>query len=809
MFLMAKSHHTSVFMIKHFFRISLRNMARSKVYSTMNIAGLAVGLAGFIVVLLYLNHELNYDKWSPELKKVYKVSLRSDEEVFETTAAPLAVLLAEKTSEIQTATRIQSGGDYEVPLSAGDTKLYATGSVEVDSNFLKVFPLEIVAGNRLNSLDKPNAVIISTELSEKLFGKSDPIGKTIGIYNDIKAEVTAVFAVLPGPSHLNIQFAWRSPWANDNNHWGNMSYETYIKTKTALPVEKVDAAINPIYYNERVKKDDQSYDAFRAAGHTGGLFADAVGSIHNFPRHGSTNFKTVAVLVVLAFLLLIAGAINFSNLSIAASIRRAKEVGIRKTLGSSRWQLVRQFLGETAMQCMISLVLALIIAQLVLPLFAKSFGIELSFFGANNFGFILLQILASLLIVIILSGLYPAVVLSLVNTNKVLKGEYSTGSKGRTLRNGLIVAQFVVAAFFVFAILVINKQIRFMETRDKGFSGQQVVRIEATQRSRDKNFEATRTALLTVPGVTLVSKSTKIPGEKFSDTSTFRFNYAGAQHRIASVKISADYFSTLDVKLVKGRLFDERQTDQQTRSAILNETAARKLGGDDVLGKPVFFEGCDTVPVQVVGIVRDFNVQGMETAVQPMIYTIGNKACLFQSGGAMLVKINSDKAAGTIAALTQVWKSVEPELPIRYSFLDDNFQRLFAAHVRLQQIISVFAIIAIVISIMGLFAMTAYLTGQRKKEIGVRKVLGASVSNLASLLSKDFIRLVVLSVIIAIPIGYWATNQWLDTFVYRINPGWPLFALAAGLVLLIAIITVGFQTIKAAKSNPVDSLRSE
>ncbi len=796
-------------MIKHFFRISLRHIARSKVYSTINIAGLAVGLAGFIVVLLYLNHELNYDKWSPELKKVYKISLRSDEEVFETTAAPLAGFLAGKASEIQAATCLQASGDFEVPLTAGDTKLYATGSVEVDSNFLKVFPLDIVAGNRVNSLDKPNAVIISTELSEKLFGKTEAVGKSIKIYNSIDAEVTAVFAPPSGPSHLDVQFAWRSPWAKGNNHWGNMSYDTYVKTKNELSVSKVDAAINPLYYNERIKKDGQSYEAFLAAGHTEGLFADAVGSIHNFPRHGATNFKTVAILLILAFLLLVAGAINFSNLSIAASIRRAKEVGIRKTLGSSRWQLVRQFLGETALQCVISLILALVIAQLVLPAFAKSFGIHLSFFGANNLGFILLQILASLVIVVILSGLYPAVVLSLVNTNKVLKGEYSTGSKGRTLRNGLIVAQFVVAAFFVFAILVINRQIRFMETRDKGFSGEQVVRIEATQNSRDRNFEATRTTLLAVPGVSFVSKSTKVPGDKFSDTSTFRFNYAGTMHRIASVKISTDYFSTLDVKLVKGRLLDDRQTDQQTRSAILNETAARKLGGDDVLGKPVFFEGCDTVPVQVVGIVRDFNVQGMEAAVQPMIYTIGNKACLFQSGGALLAKISTEKTASTIAALAQAWKGVEPDLPIRYSFLDDDFQRLFSAHVRLQQIISVFAVIAIVISVMGLFAMTAYLTGQRKKEIGVRKVLGASVSNLASLLSRDFIKLVILSVIIAIPIGYWATDQWLDTFAYRITPGWPMFALAAGLVLLIAIITVSFQTIKAARSNPVDSLRNE
>jgi putative ABC transport system permease protein len=796
-------------MLNHFLRITLRNLAKSRVYSIINIAGLTVGLAGFIVVLLYLNHELNYDRWSPELKKVYKISARTDEEVREQTASPLAGFLASKSPEVVAATRVQPAGDFEIPLGAGDVKIYAKGSLEVDSLFLKVFPYKILAGNRISPLDKPNAIIITPSLSKQLFGQTDPIGKTIRLFNAMDNEVTAVMEEAPGPSHLNIQFAWRSSYARGNNHWGNQSYQTYIKTANVLPVAALDELINPLYYEERIKKNEQSYAAFRAAGHQEGLFADAVGQLHNFPRHGASNFTTVATLLVLAFLLLIAGAINFSNLSIASSIRRAKEVGIRKTLGSGRWQLIRQFLGETALQCLISLVLALVVVQLILPYFARSFDIQLSLFGAGNIGYILLQLVICLVLVILLSGLYPAVVLSMVNTNKVLKGEYSRGTKGRGFRNALIVAQFVVAAFFVFGTLVINRQIRFMETRDKGFSGEQVMRIQTTQSTRDRNFNATREALLRVPGVMQVAKTTEVPGDKQSDTSTYSFKYEGAAQRMASVKVSSEYFTTLDIKLIKGRLFDERQADQFTRSAVLNETAAKKLNAGDVIGKTIYFEDCDTVPVQVIGVVKDFNVQGFESAVQPVAYTIGNNACMFQSGGAMLLKINGDKTAGTVAAITTAWKKIEPDLPIRYTFLDDNFQRLFASHIRLQQIISIFAVTAIIISIMGLFAMTAYLTSQRRKEIGVRKVLGASVADIASLLSRDFVKLVLIAVIIAIPLGYWATQQWLQTFAYRIPLSWQLFALSAVLVLVIAVLTISLQTIKAARANPVNSLRSE
>lgn len=793
-------------MIKHFLRIGFRQIARNRVYSLINMAGLTVGLAGFIIVLLYLNHELSHDTWNKQLKRVYKVTARTDEEVMEQTAAPLAGFLSQNVAGIEAATRVQPAGSFEVPLSAGEQKIYALGSIEVDSLFFKVFPYNIIAGDKLNPLQKPNAIVITPSLSKKLFGNADPIGKTVKIFNSLENEVTAVMEEPSGPSHLDIHFAWRSPYEKGNTHWNNYSYNTYILTKEAMPVKKLDELINPVYYKERLQDDNKSYADFRSAGHQAGLFVDAVGSIHNFPRHGSSNFTTVAVLVVLAFLLLIAGAINFSNLSIAASIRRAKEVGVRKSLGSNRRQLILQFLGETAIQCVLSLMAALLLVKLLLPYFNDSFGISLSIGGSGMLWTIMWQLFVCLLMIVLLSGLYPAIVLSLVNTAKVLKGEYSQGVKGRRFRNALIVVQFVVAGFFVFGTIVISRQISFMERSDKGFSGDQVMRIQAIQATRDKDFSTTRSKLMSVPGVQEVAKTTEVPGDVINDTSTYAFRYAGKRYRMESVKVSTEYFKTLGVKLQKGRLFDERGMDQNTRSAVINQSAGRLLGQDDPIGKTVYFPECDTFPVQVVGVVNDFHVMGYESTVQPVVYTIGNYGCMFQSGGALLVKIKATDAAATVAGIENAWKTIEPALPIRYSFLDDNFQKLLASHIRLQKIISIFAITAIVISVMGLFAMTAYFTSQRRKEIGIRKVLGAGVFDIVSLLSRDFVRLVVLGVCMALPLGYWASTRWLQTFAYRISPGWQLFVISALVVLVIAVITISTQTIKAARANPADNL---
>ena len=796
-------------MLKNYIKIAWRNLWKSKGYSIINILGLAAGLASFLIILLYLNHELSYDKWHDDLKRVYKVSAQSDEDILERTPAPLAAFLKENIPLVEQATRISPAGNFEMLISSGDKKIYQIGSIEADSLFFKVFPYKIIQGNTTNALDKPNAMVISEAVAKKLFGQENPIGKMVSIYNRFDCEVTAVMQKPEKPTHLTAELIYRVPYEKSNTFWENYSYETYVKIKQIIPATALEQDLNKVYHDLRIKKDNTSLAQFRQQGHQAGLFVDAVQKLHNFPKHGHSNFSSVSILLLLAALLLLAGAINFSNLSIAASIRRAKEIGVRKVLGSSRKQLLKQFLGEIGLQCLLALLIALLLISIILPYFNREFQVSLSFIKSGSALFLSLQIILCLLLVIALSGLYPAVFLSRYNTAKVLKGDYSRGSKGATFRNTLIVIQFVVSTFFVIGTSAIGQQMHYMQTKDRGFSGEQVMRIQATQKTRDDNFETVRNTLLRTPGVQYVSKTTTVPGDPIPDTSTKAFNYAGNSYRMGSVKISADYFSTLNIALLKGRFFNNSYADQHTRNAIINLSAAKKMKLSNALGSVISFPNCNSVPIQIVGVVNDFNVSGFENNVLPVVYTVGNDACMFQSGGAMLLKLNARDLRKSVSAIEQAWKGIEPDFPIRYSFLDDNFQQLFASYVRLQRVITFLCITAISIAVIGLFALTAFLVNQRTKEIGIRKVMGADLSDLGILLSKDFVKLVGIAVLLAIPLGWWAVSIWLQDFAYHIElSGW-LFVWAAFAVTAVAALTIGFQVIRATLANPVDALRNE
>ncbi len=466
-------------------------------------------------------------------------------------------------------------------------------------------------------------------------------------------------------------------------------------------------------------------------------------------------------------------------------------------------------MGEITLQCLFALGVALFLLNLILPYFNSEFNIDLKVFQPGNVLSLVVQIALCLLMVIFLSGVYPALFLSRYSASKVLKGNYLRSNTGVSFRNSLIIVQLTVAAFFIIGAFVINSQVHYMLTRDKGFSGEQVIRLEATQHARDANFEAVKNTLSNIPGVKYVSKTTTVPGDIIADSSTNTFNHRGNQYRMASVKVSTDYFKTLDIELILGRMFDHSFSDQNTRNAIINEAAVRKMNLKHPTEAFITFPYCDSIPVQIIGVVKDFNVMGYENSVLPVVYTIGNEACMFQSGGALLVKLGDNDVQHTLTAIEKAWMEIDPDFPVRYSFLDENFQKLFTSYLRLQKIINFFGITAVSIAVMGLFALMALLIAQRTKEIGIRKVLGAGVGDLSLLLGKDFFRLILIAVAIAIPIGWWAANEWLQGFVYRITLTWWIFLTAAVALFVIALLTISIQTIKAALVNPVESLRSE
>ncbi|WP_114791060.1 ABC transporter permease [Niabella yanshanensis] len=797
-------------MFKNYIKIAWRNLRNNKWYSAINIIGLGVGLASFVLVLLFLNYELSYDKWNPELDKIYKLGLEDKDGIAwnGATPEPLGRLITDKYSNAEAATRISGAGEYEILVGANDKKIYQKGITEVDSHFFKVFPYQLSSGNINTVLNAPNAAVITEAVKEKLFDNEDPIGKTIQLYGRLEVVVTGIMQSPDQPSALNMQVLFRSPYEKSNNHWQNFSYQTFIKIKKAVTAQQLEYDINNIYYTDQQKKDNLTYQQYLERDSKTLVFSEKLSALHNFPKSGGSNFKTIVILLVLAFLLLVAGAVNFSNLSIAASIKRAKEVGVRKVLGGNRRQLFWQFMGEAILFCSISLCIAILLVIALMPWFKQEFNIQFSIWG-SNIPYFIFQIALSVTTVILLSGLYPSVFLSRFNTSKILKGNYSQGRSGLKLRNFLLVVQFTLSAFFVFAVIVITSQVHYMQTKDKGFSGAQIVRIEAQQGTREEGFDKARTALLSVPGVELVSKTTLVPGDAEVDTILNNYTFNGQTIKMTTVKVSADYFKTIGTPVLKGRDFNDSYADQNTRSIILNETAARLWGDQKAIGSFVGMPYCDSVKAEVVGITKDINVQDMANAVRPVAYSINNKACGYLSGGALLAKLSGNNLSQTIGNIETSWKQIEPDAPIRYSFLDENFQRIFNTYYTIQKTISFFALVAIMISAMGLFALTAYIIKERTKEIGIRKVLGAGVSDVVILVGRLFLRLIIAALLIAIPLSWLAATKWLQTFAYRIHLNWLMAAATILTIAVIVLVTIGTQAVKAAIANPVKSLRSE
>ena len=798
-------------MFRNYCKIAFRSLIKNRFTSFVNIGGLAISLTSFLLILLYLNYELSYDQWDPSLKQVYRVSQQSESNFANNPApAPLAPFLQQHMPEITAYTRIQPSGNYELLISYGNKKLYQKDVLMADSGFLQVFPYRLLAGNAATAFGEPSSALISEEVSHKLFGNADPIGKVIQIFNKMPFTVTGVIAMPESPTHLQASMILQNPMtAGIDNAWSNISFISYVRLSKPMPVTELEDKVNRTFYDYHEKKGDLSYAAFLQSGQIPSLLTDPVKDIHNFPRFGKSPFKTTMILFLLAGLLLLSGALNSSNLSLVKTLQRSREVGVRKVLGSSRKQILGQFLLEVSIQCGISLLLAVILCLLTLPIFNQTFGLSLSFFRQMQSYTMLWQCGAALLAIVLISGLYPALVFARQGVAGVLKGNFSLGTTGKRFSHSLIVVQFAVSVFFIVSVLVMAHQMDFMKHRDIGFNPAQVVQIEAMSQTRENDFGKTRAKLLRIPGVQAVSKTTAVPGSQSVDTSSTEFRYGGGSKSLTSVRVSSDFFLTLGIPVLMGRAFSDDHPEDQDNTAIINESAARSLGVTAPIGSRISFAACDSIPYEIVGVVKDFQVQGFDSYIRPTLYSISNAHCTYQSGGALLVKVNTANLDKTLAAINKEWETVEPGFPLRYSFLDDNFQQLFSSYSRVRYIIYVFTVISIFISVMGLLALTVYITEQRTKEIGIRKVLGASVGGIVALLSKDFLILVILSAIIATPVAWYLLERWLRDFAYHVQISWLLFALAAAGALLIAFATVGLQAWKAASANPVTSLRAD
>lgn len=836
-------------MFKNYFTIAWRNISQNKGYTLINIAGLAIGMAVFIVALLYVNYETGYDKWDKKLERVYRVGVSETKEGEKNdnfwTSYSLGNRMSNVCPEVETVTRMREMP--ELNLALGENRFYEKQAISVDSAFFTVFPYKFIYGSAKTALDKPGQAVITMALSKKFFGNQDPVGKPIEIVTTGAENRTVIVSGVvekTGPSHINFNICL-SYFKTGAENWGARVFTTYVLVKPNSSVALLKKKTTDIYvaneaayqYKELAERDKNisapgtnPAQWLSTTQKTSNLeiFFEEASAIHLSPKSAgwrdaaanhpvmdseAGNNIPVIVFSIAALLVLLLACINYTNLSIARAGKRAKESGMRKVMGAGRSQLVLQFLSEAFLQVLASLLLGLILAVWMIGFINAAFSMQLQIWNELDMQeniFLIVQLVCIVLLVTVFSGAYPAFILSSFRPAKVLKGDISKNIKGKLLRNSLVVLQFTISACFIIGLIVVSLQLKHMRNNDPGFATSQVLVLKPTNNAiispqeDEQKLDLIKTQVLQLPGVEMVSVSDSYPGMPTTNVQEAEFN--GSIAEMSFEYIHFDYFSLLSMPLIEGRDFSPVYAMDTVNNAVINEAAARKLGVKNALGQKINILARDYT---VIGVLKDNLTAGYNTEVPPTIYAIGTKRGLMGGYRSMLVKIKPGYAETTAAAVERYWKTQEPKFPLRYSWLDQEFAKLIAKYEQFGKITGMIAVVSLLIALMGIFALSAFTAAQRTKEIGVRKVFGASVMTITSLLSKDFLKLVIIALVIAIPLGWWGMNKWLQDFAYRIHISWLVFAITAVLMMMIALVTVSFQTIKAAIANPVKSLRNE
>ncbi|SEL53047.1 ABC transporter permease [Parapedobacter koreensis] len=830
-------------MLNNYFKTAWRSLWANNVYAAINIAGLSIGLTVVVLVLLYINRERSYDRWDTRLEQIYRVGVseRTEDGLEQSPSVqyPLGTFLAEECPEVELTSRVRV--PYGETLVAVDgQEFYETKAISADSNFFALFPYRFIHGNGRTALSQPNTAVITKAMSTKLFGDADPIGKRLAINLQEHYTITGVIEK-QGPSHLDFNICLSYHSTHFAANWFMRNHDTYVRlnpTVSRAALEEKATKHYALHYaasytdgsaGTTVNTVDPVHWLAEQHGISGlGVFFEPVGDIHLRPigfeawsaqqavyDFNPTNQRPVTIFSLVALLVLLLACVNYTNMAIAQGGKRAKESGVRKVMGASRQQLIYQFLAESFIQCVFAVLLAVAMVAILVSAINNTFGLKLVFwnaFDAQQNWQLVGQLVGVLLATTLLSGMYPAFVLSQYKPVRVLNGDITKTVKGRWLRNGLLVFQYSIASCFIISVIIIALQLRFMRNHDAGFDTDQVLRIEVTHTKlfpgqADDRSVFVKQELLRLPGVKTVSTGQLYPGLPYSDAVQTAVYDGGQQLAMQFGLVNFDYFNVMGMPIVEGRDFSTAFARDTIDAAVINETAARKMGWQDPVGKTVGFLGME---YRVIGVLKDSHLSGYENEVLPQLYMMGvDEPRNFSGHQFVFVKIDGRQAQQALQAVTTFWKMLEPELPVRYSWLDDDFARLLEKHERFAVLTSWLTGAALGIAVMGIFALSAFSIQQRTKEIGIRKVLGASVAGIVRLLSTGFVKLVIMAIAIASPIAWWMMNKWLEDFAYRIDIEWWMFATAGMAALIIALLTLSWQAVRAAVANPVESLRDE
>jgi predicted permease len=788
-------------MFKNYVKTAVRAIKRHKGYSFINIFGLAIGMTCCILILLWVQNELSYDRYHANGDDIYRI-IKQEYTEGEThwsalTSPPLAQPLKQDFAEIIRSTRFGNWGRRVVQYR--DVRMNEDKFEHADPDFFKIFSFVFIAGNPDSAFSDPHSVVLTEDTAKRYFGEENPIGKTLTVENIYDVKVTGVIHKIPENS--TIQFDFLSPFTllkefigeNNMQNWHFNSFMTFVQLARNADEQSVNRQVagylDKLTNEETYKLVLQPFKKIHLSSYV----------LHDF--NGVGDMKYVYIFSALALFVLFIACINFMNLATARSSKRALEVGIRKVSGAKRTDLIKQYFGEAVFLSFVSLIVAIFLVELMLPSFNRLAGKNLDLDFAGNVS-VYLGLLAITVISGILSGVYPALFLSSFQPAKVLKGTLRVGARGGIFRKILVVTQFSLSVFLIIATMIIFKQLNYIRSVEMGYDREHIIHISMVGDSNEK-YETLKQELKKGPNVVAVSASFALPTRNFNSPGSPDWEGRPEDKEIyMNVDfVDYDYFETLGIEMAEGRTFSKNFATDAEQAYIVNEELVRQMGMEDPVGKRfAFWEEWGTI----VGVAKDFHFQSLHNKINPISFRL-NPEWLRR----IYVRIKPADIPATIGFLSETWNGIVPDYPFEYNFLDESFEELYESEKQMSAITNYFTILGIFIACLGLFGLAAFMAERRTKEIGIRKVLGASVPKLIYLLSSEFAKWVIVANIIAWPIAYWVAHRWLQNFAYRTNIQVWMFLLAAAISLFIALATVSFKALKTATANPAKALRYE
>jgi len=799
----------------HFIRTVLRNFKHNRLYTAINIVGLAIGLSCFTFILLYVQDEFSYDKHHEKYRRIYRlesdITISERHQQVSKSSFAIGPTFKKEFPEIEEFVRFR--GIETSYLTFKNKQFYEDNLYYTDSSIFKVFKHKFIKGTPDKALTEPNTIVLTESLAKKYFGDDDPIGKVINLSNILDCKVTAVIEDVPENSHLkfngliSLESYSRIIGEQMYNELGTIHFWairlfTYVLLKENTSIETINNKF-PAFHDVHIEPISKRLNG------TFKLLSTRLDKIHLYSDLGwdlpNGDIKTVYIIAIIAIFILIIAAINYMNLATARSTHKAKEVGIRKVIGAYKARLSRLLIGESIILAIISFILSIVIVEALLPIFNTASNKDLSFEVYSNPVAYVILLLVTIFIGLV-AGSYPAFYLSSFRPVVVLKGVVSTGRKSGILRKLLIVFQFTISIAMIAGTIIVHRQMDYIKTQDLGFTKENVMVIRATDTTFKKEMKVFKNKLLQNPNIYNVSTSNNVPGSgSYMDVFLVEGKEKMEEQLMSFIQIDYNFIDLMGMKIIKGRNFSKKFGTDQEQGVIINWKTAQKLGwNENALGKEIHQRSYETHIYKVIGVVEDFNFSSLREEIGPIIFLLEK-----HPEDLLTIRMNPKNKGKTIAYIDDLWHKMNPKEPFKYDYLEDMINEMYETDDQLQSLIGYFAILSIFISLLGLFGLSSFITEQFSKNIGIRKLLGASIRSIVYLLSRDFLQLILIAFIIATPIAWLAMNSWLENFAYRINIQLFWFILTGFVVLLIAQLTVIAQTIKTALTNPVDVIKYE